>query len=309
MKAEKKKSWSQELSLYNTWISSTLGSKRMNDITYKDVERIRDTILENRSERTAQYVIAIIRRAFNVAINRDHFFGSNPTKKVKIPYPDNAKVRFFTKAQANDFLTLLRAKSPQLAQMAEVSLFSGLRWGEVAALTWIDVDLEHGTIFVAHPKNTFARTVPMPQRLIKMFSGKDRPTGYGLIFPSKSGDKSLWVSKTVKRVIDDMKLNEGVTDRRQHITYHSTRHSFCSWLAMEGKPLHTIGKLAGHRTSKMTERYSHLLPDTLAAAVSVLDKPDYDQSPKSEKKDVAYNADKKNNVLEFRQLKAANGKT
>jgi len=92
-----------------------------------------------------------------------------------------------------------------------------------------------------------------------------------MVFPSKKKGQSTWVSKTIKRTLDEMGVNEGITDPRQKLSFHSCRHSFCSWLAMEGVPLHVIGELAGHRTLKMVQRYSHLSPQTMRAAVSLLD--------------------------------------
>ena len=273
VKAEGKKSWSQEASLYKTWIASPLGEKRVCDISPIDVERVKHKVGKDRSERTVQYCLAIIRRVYNFAIMRDFYDGVNPTKKVKIPSPDNGRTRFFTRDQADTLLLELRERSPQLSQMTEVSLFSGLRWGEVAGLLWSDVSIDQKTIFVRDPKNKHSRTVPMPERLQKMFHSIYKEDVPGYIFPSKKGGKSKWVSRTIKRVLDDLKMNDGITDSRQKLSYHSARHSFCSWLAMEGVPLHTIGALAGHRNLRATQRYSHLLPDTLQAAVSLLDKP------------------------------------
>ena len=270
-KAEGKKSWSQELSLFKTWIEKPIGGKAICDISYLDIERVKHTVGKKRSERTTQYCLAIIRRVFNFAIMRDFFDGVNPTRKVKFPSPDNGRVRFFTRDQAEELVSTLKEHSPQLSEMTEVSLFSGLRWGEVAGLTWLDVDLNQRTIFVRDPKNKHSRTIPMPVKLQKMFQAKRTGDNTGLIFPGKKGERSTWVSKTIKRTIADLGWNDGVTDNRQRLTFHSCRHSFCSWLAMEGVPLHTIGTLAGHRNLKMTERYSHLSPDTLQAAVSLLD--------------------------------------
>ena len=272
VKAEGKKSWAQELSLFKTWIEKPLGAKSISSISPIDIERVKHTVGKKRSERTTQYCLAIIRRVFNFAVMRDFYDGMNPTKKVKFPTPDNGRVRFFTRDQAEELISTLQEHSPQLSEMTEVSLFSGLRWGEVAGLTWMDVNLDQRTLFIRDPKNKHSRSVPMPVRLQKMFQGKRTGNDVGLVFPGKKGERSIWVSKTIKRTIADLGWNDGVTDNRQRLTFHSCRHSFCSWLAMEGVPLHTIGTLAGHRNLKMTERYSHLLPDTLLAAVDLLDK-------------------------------------
>ncbi|MDZ7699912.1 MAG: site-specific integrase [Deltaproteobacteria bacterium] len=280
--AEGKKSVAQEKSLYKTWIKAELGERRVKDISPLDIERIKHRISKERSERTTQYVLAVIRRIFNFAIQRDLVNMENPTKKVKFPSPDNARVRFFTKEQAQDLIDRLRPKSVQLAEMTEVSLYSGVRWGEVAGLLWADVDADQGTLFVRDPKNKHSRTVPMPERLRSLFKSKERGNAGDMVFPSRKRAQSTWVSKTIARTIEEMGLNAGITDPRQKLSFHSCRHSFCSWLAMEGVPLHVIGELAGHRTLKMVQRYSHLAPQTMKAAVALLDqKPRAEEEPQS----------------------------
>jgi hypothetical protein len=40
---------------------------------------------------------------------------------------------------------------------------------------------------------------------------------------------------------------------------------------MEGCDLYAVGQLLGHKTPRMTQRYAHLSPSYMAAAVSKLD--------------------------------------
>jgi len=40
---------------------------------------------------------------------------------------------------------------------------------------------------------------------------------------------------------------------------------------MGGVPLYNVGKLLGHKDPLMTQRYAHLAPEHMTAAVSVLD--------------------------------------
>lgn len=49
-------------------------------------------------------------------------------------------------------------------------------------------------------------------------------------------------------------------------TWHSNRHTLCSWLAMAGRSMKDIQTLAGHKTITMAARYAHLSPDAAAAA-------------------------------------------
>jgi integrase len=63
-----------------------------------------------------------------------------------------------------------------------------------------------------------------------------------------------------------MGMNEGVTDARQKVVFHTLRHTFASWLVMRGVPLYDVAKLMGHNTIVMTQRYAHLAPDRLRAS-------------------------------------------
>ena len=51
---------------------------------------------------------------------------------------------------------------------------------------------------------------------------------------------------------------------------HDTRHTFASWLVMNGTPLRTVAELLGHKSLAMVHRYSHLSPDHLRDAVNRL---------------------------------------
>jgi site-specific recombinase XerD len=53
----------------------------------------------------------------------------------------------------------------------------------------------------------------------------------------------------------------------------SLRHTFCSHLAMGGAPARAIQELAGHQDLMTTQRYRHLSPAALEAAIRLLDRP------------------------------------
>jgi site-specific recombinase XerD len=72
--------------------------------------------------------------------------------------------------------------------------------------------------------------------------------------------------------IDDLGLNNNVKDARQKVVFHTLRHSYASWLMMEGADILAVKELLGHSTTAMTERYSHLSPDHLKKTASLLNK-------------------------------------
>lgn len=55
------------------------------------------------------------------------------------------------------------------------------------------------------------------------------------------------------------------------IRFQDLRHTFASHLVMAGVDLMTVKELLGHKSIKMTERYSHLSPNHKANAVKVLE--------------------------------------
>ncbi len=52
---------------------------------------------------------------------------------------------------------------------------------------------------------------------------------------------------------------------------HILRHTFCSHLAMRGAPARAIQELAGHQDLSTTQRYMHLSPAALDAAIKLLE--------------------------------------
>jgi hypothetical protein len=54
-------------------------------------------------------------------------------------------------------------------------------------------------------------------------------------------------------------------------SHMSSRHMFCSHLAMRGAPARAIQELAGHQDLMTTQRYMHLSPAALDAAIRLLE--------------------------------------
>ena len=82
----------------------------------------------------------------------------------------------------------------------------------------------------------------------------------------KDGRKRNWVSCTFARVVEELGLNEGITHPLDKVYFHTPRRTFGSWLAQNGTPIYTIAQLMGHKDLSMTQRYAHLVPDTMRAA-------------------------------------------
>ena len=101
---------------------------------------------------------------------------------------------------------------------------------------------------------------------------KNTSVAKGLIFKDRNGKKMREISNVFDRVTEQLGLNKDVTDQRDKVVAHTLRHTFASWLAMQGEPIITIKNLMGHSSLEMTLRYAHLSPSHERNAVIKLAK-------------------------------------
>ena len=145
MKAEKQ--------YYRKWIKDAIGSKPFKRISPIDLERLKRRMLQaGRAPRTIEIAFAVIRQVWNDARRHGMIEGESPTKRVKIKLNDNRRVRFLSRTEAKRFLDALKRRSLKTYWMAFISLYTGMRFGEIAALTWQQIDIDDGLIHVADSK-------------------------------------------------------------------------------------------------------------------------------------------------------------
>jgi integrase len=222
------------------------------------------------------YVMNVL-RVFSVVWNQAKaqglVEGVNPVSKIRIPKADNRRDRFLTRDEAARLLTALRERDQTAHDYALLSLFTGLRAGECRDLTWADIDLEGVRIFVKDTKSKHNRHAFITEELKEMLTRRAQgQSKMDKVFPGGNGGighNTLWYK--FDQTVRELGLNEGVSDRRQKLVFHSLRHTFASWLVQMGTPLYTVSQLLGHSDLKMTMRYAHLAPDTQRAAAMELE--------------------------------------
>lgn len=274
---KKASSVKREEILYRKWIKPMLGDLAMKDISPFHVEKLKSRMkAQEQSDRSIEYALALVRQIYNIAILYGAYAGMTPLKGVKIPKPDNKRERFLTKTEAGALLTRLKAKSKDVHDMALLALFAGLRFGEIAALTWADVDLK-GKILLIRDAKAGTRHAFLTEQLVEMFKEHNQGKPSELVFKKREEDevkkesKIPRISPTFFRVVEDLKLNEGIEDPRLKVTFHSLRHTFASWLIEEGIDLYAVQRALGHKTNIMTQRYAHISDSRLRFAADTLE--------------------------------------
>lgn len=258
-----------EESRYNCHIAPRFASTPLDRITPLDLETFKQELLgKGLAPASARLILGDIRRIYRKLATWNLYSGSIPTDGLKLPRTDNARIRYLTPEEAERLLDALKKRSLIWWRMSMVSLHSGMRLGEILALRGSDIDLSAKVVHVRDAK-AGTRMAHMTDAVAPVFEEAMSGSLNDLLFRSREG-KPLRVtdtSNTFSRVVKELKFNEGVEDRRQKVVFHSLRHTFCSWLAIRGVPLYTIGELVGHSSLEMTKRYSHLCPDTKRMAI------------------------------------------
>lgn len=271
-KTEKTKdTMKRERSLFKQWLSPLLGPLPFPEISVIHLEKLKSKMNKaGLSPRSIQYGLAVTRQVINEARRRGIFMGDNVVSRVRSPKVDNRRMRFLTEAEAEALLAELKETDRETWEMTLLSLHCGLRAGEILGLTWGSIDTERGLIGIKDPKG-HSRFSHMTQTVKEMLKAKGNGDPEALLFPGAGSRAWPEIPRTFARAVETLGLNEGREDPRDHIFFHSCRHTFASWLVQAGVDLYTVRELLGHKTLAMTMRYSHLAPENSQKAIAVLE--------------------------------------
>lgn len=275
-------SFVREDSLFRHWISKTIGARPLRMIGAVDLERLKQSMAKAKLKpRTIEYALAVVRQVFNHARRTGFYEGDSPTKLVKKLKVNNARLRYLEHAEAIALLGALATACRDTHAMALLSLHCGLRFGEIAALSWNNVDLSKNALILLDTKHG-DRVVPLTQAVREMLQARAAIGKTGLLFPrppqrSRKGDARqpnaaqasgvrVEAPSAFKLAVTELGLNDSREDSRERVCFHTLRHTFASWHVLAGTDLYTLGKLMGHKTPTMTARYGHLSPEGAARA-------------------------------------------
>ncbi|MCL4497759.1 MAG: site-specific integrase [Deltaproteobacteria bacterium] len=244
-----------------------LENKRLSDITTLDIknyhaerriEMLNDPKNNGKKEseinfRSINLEKATLSHFFNFCIEHGYIH-NNPVARIK---KLNELKRVKTLSDEDIKKLIENAPNRLTKDLISFLIYSGCRKGEALNLKWDDVDLKNDVIAIKGTKTKYDRYIPVSKPLKVLLGGIDIKSEY--VFTGANGK--------VKDFKDSFKAacrNAGLKDLR----IHDLRHVFASKMVMNGTSLYITGELLGHRTTQMTKRYSHLVPDTLKKAVN-----------------------------------------
>jgi thiamine pyrophosphate-dependent acetolactate synthase large subunit-like protein/site-specific recombinase XerC len=182
----------------------------------------------------------------------------------------------------DDEPTLLAAMPPRLRGAVLIAIHTGLRWSEQAALNWHAIDLLTGYLTVVPPRNTLpgkesqGRHIPLNAVargvLLEFAMQRTNPDDATTpLFPLSYRWTHQLFAAAVAQAQAMLRAAGRDASRLDGFSWHSLRHSFASRLVMAGVDLRSVAELGGWRTLAMVQRYAHLAPAHLSAAVARLE--------------------------------------
>lgn len=258
-------------------IAGTFGRRPLVSVRPSEVQAWAADISRKQSAATARHSLGVLRRVFDHAM-RDGAIHRNPAAGIRLP-----------KVQGNDPRPLTHDELWRLADHLDelrdrvlvlVAGYCGLRWGELAALRWSDVDLGNNLLRISRAyseeaprgemspvKDHQSRTVPVPKVVsdeLAMLSASQKSDG--LVFPSAT--KTPLRNRNFRRDVFD----DAVDALGLGITPHNLRDTAASLAIQAGASVVAVARLLGHESAATTlNHYAGLFPSDLDSVAAKLD--------------------------------------
>ena len=264
-------------SIIESKITPFFKNLKINEITPAHVRKWQAGLLENEKSKT--YIKTInnqLSAIFNYAC-RYYGLKENPARVAgSVGSKKAGEMRFWTVEQFNTFIEAV----PKLPARAGFSIlfWTGLRIGELLALTAADIDLDARTLTVSksfqsidgrevvtEPKTEKSRrVVELPAKLCEVIRQYE-----AALFEPQPGDRLFPYTKSYfHHQMDKGCAASGV----EKIRLHDLRHSHASMLINMGVPILVVSERLGHEDVETTlKTYGHLYPSTTSDAVEKLD--------------------------------------
>ena len=255
------------------------------EICQNDIDQLRKDMAEKKlSPATIDHALRLLRRIINHGV--EHKLCPALSFKIKFKRVDNITTEFLNPDEAARLVATLDGWPRQdVARMVKIAMFSGMRRGEIFKLRRDDIDFEHSIIKLRDPKGGKGVSIPLSSvvrglleqqidflekeeiRRERRYLNTTRPApdfeDQGFIFPGKNGGQRKDCS-AIEKIKAAAQLPEHFRP------FHGLRHHFAVLLASSGEfNLDQIGQLLTHKSSDVTRRYAHFLPEAQQRAAKL----------------------------------------
>ena len=270
----------QDVSLY---ILPHLGKYRLDELTTTSIQQFYNQLLhppsgkKPLSPKTIRCIHGVLHQALDQAVNTG-VLQSNPSSACKLPKVHKKEVVPMEDSQIRSFLE--RIKDHPHEYIYKITLFTGLREGEILGLTWDCVDMKRGVLTVkqqlrkeqqkggkyyfSSTKNDKRRTIALSPSVVRLFkyqkqkqllmeSAASEWEKSNLVFTNAKGGFLSYrtVYDCYKRIVKKMGCPE--------LRFHDLRHQYAVIAIKNGDDIKTIQGNLGHATAAFTlDVYGHV---------------------------------------------------
>ena len=244
-----------------------LGNKRLDSISFLELERFKNHRAETVSKTSANMEIRTIKAILNFAV-KSGLTSKNPSINIKqYKLPEKEKLSFSQEDLEKIFNVIT---DPIIGRVTLFALNTGCRLSEILNIQVKDINFEEKYITIRNKADFKTKSGKI--RRIPFSEGSER-----LVNPyrGKSGDRYLFSFKGPFRLNKDYVsqkfkkyLREASLPEKFH--FHCLRHTFITNLIKAGVSINFVKELAGHSDIQTTMGYVHIDLDDLNKAIKKL---------------------------------------
>ena len=293
-------SYARKVSTLENQVFEHLGDIPINKITYYDVQ----SMVNRLAGQGLSY--STIKKAFEAVSGCVKYYRIqtripfNPCEGVSLPQnlkPDDSDFKFFEKADRDKIVaesTRMYANGKPVYRLGwafVLLMYSGMRIGELCALTWKDIDFAertiridktaltvnlkgHSPLIVQDSTKTKSgyRIIPMTQKAYDALMELRRVTGEETYIITSANHKQIRPDR-MNKTFHDILTAIGIMDGKKSFGVHALRHTFASMLFLNGCEVKVVSEILGHKDTKVTENiYIHLIQRQKVKAMQDIDK-------------------------------------
>lgn len=247
-----------------------LGEFEIHELTATVLQRFTVDLSEKGlSSNTVNGIVALLKLSLKCAVQIG-ITDKECSSSIACPKQRKKQVECFSKDEQKKIeLYITKKKKPRNFGII-LTLYTGMRIGELLALTWKDIDLQKGVITVSKschdswsngkyvkiidsPKtDCSARVIPIPKQLLPHIKAIKKKTKSDYVIDGK-GECGAGI-RSYQNTFDLLLKRLNI----QHRGFHSLRHTFATRALECGMDIKTLSEILGHKNPTITlKRYAH----------------------------------------------------